>query len=168
MRFLRYIDSKFTLYDQKAYIISFIFFGVPLGYSFVQIMTILISGWEKYHFSMYNLIGNLTTNFLILSPFLINYIRHTKRFKKIYKKVIENSKNVYRVKALFTYSPFIKGSYYEICKDSYIMNFDKKNIIFIIDDNKKQYPIKNIINKFELDDIKEDRLRKLKKLKRIW
>lgn len=170
MRLLRYIDRKFTLYDQTAYMVSFIFFGMPIGYIFSQIVSILIHSWDKYHFSVYNLLGNMITNLVILTPIIINYIRHSRKYNKIYNKVTEktnNNKVKVKVKALYDYSSFIKGQSYEVVDEYFIMNNDKKAMLFIID-NQRTFPMKNIINKFELDDIKEDRMRKLKKLKKLW
>lgn len=168
MRFLRFIDRKFTFYDQKSYVISFLFFGAPIGYLFVQGIDVLVQGWEKYNFSAYNLLGNIITNLVILSPLIINYIRHTRKYNKIYKKIIENPNHKYKVKALYDYKNFIKDNVYDIEEEHIFMNFDKIGVLYIINNNNQYLPLKNIINKFELDDIKEDRLRKLKKLKKIW
>jgi hypothetical protein len=167
MKLLNYIDKKFTLQDQLVYIISFLFIGMPLGYLFSQGINILIYGWEKYHFNKYNLLGNITTNLLILTPLIINYIRHIKKYNKICKKILENYNHKYKIKALYDYKNFIKNDLYDIDTDYVFRNGDKKFEFFIMQ-NHNIYNMRNIINKFELDDIKEDRLRKLKKLKRIW
>lgn len=167
MRLLKYIDRKFTLYDQKTYMVSFVVFGMPLGYLFSQGVNVYMKGWSEYHFSIYNLIGNLITNLVILTPIIYNYIRHTKKYNKIFIKMRDNTNTKYKVKALYNYDVFTEGISYEISTESVFMNFDKHEFLYVLD-NHMTYPLKNIINKFELDDIKEDRMRKLKKLKRIW
>ena len=42
------------------------------------------------------------------------------------------------------------------------------NKIIVFDSNDNAYLLKNIINKFELNDIKEERLKKLKRLNKLW
>ena len=151
----KFIDKYQTYNDQVSYLKSMTYFGFPFGYIISKIFAIAIIGWEKWHFSFSDLF--IVFYLLILSPLIYNYFKHKKRYDNLIKKVNLNTNKDYTVKALYNYKHFIKGKSYKIRFDQFDNNF------YI-----EYYPLKNLINKFDLDDIKEERLKKLKKLKRFW
>ena len=180
MKFLRYIDKKLTSSKQKEQIIVYLFVGGPIGYIIGDIMKIVVLGWGKYHFSILNFIFTFLVELIITSPLIINYFLHVKKYKQLINKV--KSKKEFNVKSLFDFDDFKKDQYYKcyfteilnkkgrtipayyVCKNSQINNsgFFYSTRIYEVD-------LKETINKFELDDIKEDRLKKLKKLnKQPW
>lgn len=160
MSLLRFIDRKFSSQEQLDYLKGYLFFGAPLGF-------IVVEGFKyffmsNYNFSIFNLIGTIITDFLVASPLIINYFKHKNKYNKIVKKIKDNPK-LNKVKAILDYKNFIKGEVYELdIYDQYIFVFCKNNC------HIGQYRLKNCINKFELDDIKEERLNKLKKLNKLW
>lgn len=168
MRFFRFLDRKLTARRQKAIITSYLFFGVPVGYIGSQIAKIISLGWDKYQFSLLSMIFLFSFDILIMLPFIINYFRHRKKFNNIIKK-IEPDKEL-KVKALFDFDDFIKNHVYKIENISFLTNYGlyKNNSYLVVDSKGFHNRLKDIINKFELDDIKEERLKKLRKLKRLW
>jgi replication fork clamp-binding protein CrfC len=91
--------------------------------------------------------------------------------KKLLKKRFYDKTLVYKVKAIFDYKEFKKGELYEIDVDSYY-DKDKKLCFFVIPENyfpklSNMKVLDEIINKFELvDNIREQRRKKLKRLKK--
>ena len=186
MRLLNYFDKRYTLTEQKRFISSFLLFGMPIGYTFSQLIGILLISWDKYHFSYFNLFFTFIFDLLFCSPLIINYIRHIRRYNKIikrlnYLKPIESeSKNKFSVKALYDYRKFKKGESYfinifDLYKTKLIapkwkqLRFAKMSDNFIYIENEYDiHFLGEVINKFELNDIKEERRKKLEKLKRRW
>lgn len=157
MRFLNYIDRKFDYESQKRFTVT-----MPIGASFGYLLSEGIKmaiDWQKYKFDVSGFIFIIIFWLLILSPFIINRIKYEAKYKKILEKVISNSNKLnLNVKAKFDYDKFKKGELYKIdVHDTYL---------YILECNDIHY-FKNIINKFEFDDIKEERLKKLKRLKRL-
>jgi len=165
MKFLRYIDKKITFASQKRWLMSYLFIGIPISYLFTQTLMIVSLGWSEYklQFDIVNPFIVLFFNLLIISPFIINYFIHTKKYNNL-KKHFGTDKEV-KVKSLFDFDTFVKGESYIIYSDSFMFNsgMDKRTILLV-----SNYTLKNIVNRFELDDIKEQRLKKLKKLKRKY
>lgn len=187
MSLLTYMNRKMTAGSQSSYIHGYLLVGIPVGYGSTEILKMtVIYGWEKYNFSVGNLMSSLIFNGLIALPFIINYIRNRKKYKSILKKIEDKSIKSYKVKAVFDYDNFEKGKLYtfQVLEDdteltisnwkkitnNFVKMFPKKdrNILLVSDDQNSIHLLKNIINKFELDDIKEERMRKLKKLKKRW
>ena len=162
---LKYLDKKKTTSEQIIELKTFLFFGFPIGYVTVEVIKIIISGWLKYHFSIPNIIFTFIFDLVIFSPFIINYFLHKKRYKDIINKV-KNIKE-FKVRALFDYKSFVKGQSYT-CYFDEMFHSNKFKYYVCTNDGKNCYDyeieLKDVINKFELDDIKEDRLKKLKKL----
>jgi len=82
MRFLNWIDKKFTYREQKRYLISFLCFGVPFGYIFAQTIGIFVKGWSEYHFSIWNLFFTIIFDLLLVSPLIINCIKPKVRYMR--------------------------------------------------------------------------------------
>ena len=165
MKFFNLIDKWWTFGTQKSYLFSFFFIGLPFGYCFSQGILIVSKGWDKYNFNIFNMLFLILFDCLIVSPLIINYFRHKNKYKDILKKMYSYhlKENTVKVKAKFNYKSFIKGqSYYLELTDSL------KDIIYIIDEKNYYHSLKELINKFELDDIKTQRKLKLQKLKKLW
>jgi len=173
MRFLRYVDRKLTAESQKQQIKLFLFFGYPIGYLCVEIIKIIIFGWAKYNFSISNCIFTFILDVIIALPLIINYFLHKRKYKQIINKI--KDKSDFNVKALFDFQDFKKGQSYP-CYFDEILNKGKYSFTYYVcikhNTNGWYYweiELKNVINKFELDDIKDDRLKKLKKInKQPW
>lgn len=176
MKFLRYIDKKLTSSKQKEQIIVYLFIGGPIGYIIGDIMKIVFLGWNKYHFSILNFIFTFIVELLITSPLIINYFLHEKKYKQLINKV--KNKKEFNVRALFDFDNFKKDQSY-FCYFTEILNKKGKTInIYCVCKNSQnsnksgifystriyEVDLKETINKFELDDIRYDRLKKLKKL----
>lgn len=159
MSILNFVDKHYTYVEQVRYLKSMAFFGFPLGYILPKIYLIIAKGWENWHFSLSDLIVIVIVDLIWMSPFIYNYFKYEKKYLKTIKRISLNSNKEYKVKALFDYKNFIKGQTYKVY-------FDGVDQDFYIDDY--YYPLKNLINKFDLDDIKEERLNKLNKLKKLW
>jgi len=164
MHILNYIDNKFTIHDQESYLYNFWFFGMPVGISVTQLLLIFIEGWSKYHISYPSIIATIIIDVLLTLPFYINKRKYDKKYKLIIEKIKENKVKVKKVKAKFNYEGFIKGKSYDF--DDYILKFNSDKI-FVYDEDKCSYYLSHIMNKFELQDLKEERVRKLNKLKKI-
>jgi hypothetical protein len=168
MKLLNLIDKWWTFDSQKNYLFSFLFIGLPFGYFFTQGLLIVLKGWYKYHFDIFNMLFLILFDCLIVSPIIINYFRHKNKYndilKKLYSKHLEE-KNTVKVKAKFNYESFIKGQSYYLELANYDLLIDN---IYIIDEKNYYHSLKRLINKFELDDIKEQRKLKLEKLKKLW
>lgn len=160
MSLLKFIDRKFSSEEQLDYLKGYLFIGAPLGY-------IIVEGFKyffisSYYFSIINLIATIIIDLTIASPLIINYFKHKNKYNKIIKKIKDNPK-LNKVKAIFDYKDFIKGEVYDLdIYNQFIFVFCKNNY------HIGQYRLKNSINKFDLDDIKEERLNKLKKLNKLW
>lgn len=171
MMFLRYIDKKMTADKQKFQIKSFLFVGFPIGYSIVEILKLIVFGWAKYHFSISNCIFTFIFDVVLISPLIINYFLHKRKYKQFLNKI--KDKKEFKVRALFDYRNFVKGQSYT-CFFDQIFGKEKFtyficNRPFITNHDYSEIELKDNINKFELDDIKEDRLKKLNKLnKQPW
>jgi hypothetical protein len=185
MRLLRYIDDKWTFREQYDYIkrASII---LPFIIIIIEIIKYFII--KNYKFSPLYIIFSVFFNFIFYIPFIINSIKYNKKFKKIEKQILENyTTKLKTVKAKINYCSFIKNEVYElmVLKDTTTLTPSKWNIIFqllrnsktntsyinkiiVFDSNDNAYLLKNIINKFELNDIKEERLKKLKRLNKLW
>lgn len=154
----KFIDKYQTYNDQVSYLKSMTYFGFPFGYIISKIFAIAIIGWEKWHFSFSDLFIVFFVDLIILLPLIYNYFKHKKRYNNIVEKIQLEPNKEYTVKALYNYKNFFKNEHYKLS----IYEF---NEIYI---GSTFYTLKDLINKFELDDIKEERLRKLKKLKKLW
>lgn len=162
MSLLKFIDRKLAFKEQINYVKSYLFFGAPLGYIFYESLKYFFD--PKYTFSFGNLIVTIIVDLLFASPLLINYYKHTKKYNRMHKKIQENPKK--RVKAIFNYREFIKGESYEIQCDILMNNNENE---YVLDKNGYNWCfLKDNINKFDLDDIKEERLKKLKRLSKLW
>jgi len=157
MKLLNFIDKKINFNIQKVILSSFL--GGVIGSLTFEIVRILFV--KGYDFNIYRTISFLIFYLLIYSPFIVNYIRLTKRYNKIYKLYQENPK--INVKAKFDYKSILKNQSYEIVAYEKSGRLSGKLYLYLHD--KHLFNLKNVINKFELDDIKEERFRKLKKLK---
>lgn len=181
MNLLTYIDKKLTFIEQISYLKSYLFFGAPLGYIFGEVLKYFLL---TYKFSISQLFFTILLNLLIASPLIINYYKHMKKYNRLIKKIRENSK-LDKVKAIMNYEGFIKGESYNFtCLEQAKLtpsqwssiisifisssSFLEKNLIVILGINNKPHILKSIINKFDLDDIKEERLKKLKRLSKLW
>jgi hypothetical protein len=164
MKLLNYIDKKFSYNAQRRFTIS-LPIGAVVGYLLAEGMTLLIKGWQKYNFNLGGLIFEIFLWLIILSPFIYNRFKYEAKYKKILEKVKTKENNF--VKAKFDYDYFKKGQTYSISlyndnlyintvkgwgKSGYTSNF---------------HDFKGVVNKFEYDDLKEERLKKLKRLKRL-
>jgi len=185
MRLLRYLDKKYTLTEYKRFIITFFCFGAPFGYVFAQVTGILVISWEKYNFSFFNLFFTGFCDVLICSPVIINYIRHTIRYNKIIKRLDHikpdnrSDEKKFSVKALYDFKNYKKGESYTInisdlyhtklipAKWKQLNPFKIFDNFIYIENSTNIHFLGEIINKFELNDIKEDRRKKLKKLQKI-
>lgn len=152
----KFIDKYQTYGSQVSYLKSMLYFGFPAGYIISKVFIILVKGWENFHFSFVDLFIVVLFDLLFLSPLIYNYFKYEKKYLNLIKKISLDNKE-HTVKALYNYKKFVKGKSYKIRFDQFDNNF------YI-----EYYPLKNLINKFDLDDIKEERLKKLKKLKRFW
>lgn len=165
--------NKFMIFGtQKRYLISFLFFGVPIGYLVGEGIKIWMYSWIKYHFSIESLLFTLFFDLILISPLIINYFIQMKKQKLLIKRYY-NKTLIYKVKAKFDYKEFKKSELYEIHAEDFIVNNDKKIYFFVIPTNNFPHPanmeaLEDIINKFELvDNLKEQRRKKLKKLTKI-
>lgn len=178
MKFLlNYVNKKMTFADQKRWIIFYCCVGFPLGYLFSQVISLWLLSWEKYNFTIGNLLYNILFNFIIFSPILIAFFKNRKKYKELINTINkdESDKINIKLKCIFDYG-YIKGD------NDYIRN-EIYDIQFLIPGNEKpqrkltydddlyvpseyKYPhkLKTIINKFDISSIKIDRKRKLKKL----
>ena len=180
MGLLKFIDNKLSFDRQRSYLISFLFFGVPIGG-----LTIWSKGWDKYNFSISSLIFSLIMDLMIASPLIINYIRQIKKYNLIVKK-FHNKTLSFRVKAKMSFSlslnssEFVKDRMYEIqvFDETYIHKvwhhpntwFHSDFDIVIICDNKWRSTTNffDVINRFEIvDNLKEERKKKLERLQKI-
>ncbi len=160
-------------------------FSVPFGYLISQGVLIYLKG-ENYHFSLRHFILFLFLHILILLPLIINHFKCKKKLKCIFnyyiKKKFEKNEHKILVKALFDYKVFIKGKSYEIYMNDldFLLWCNSNKELEILDlktdlqsrslffSSFPEYDFKEIINKFEIDDIKENRRKKLKKLNKFW
>jgi len=169
MRLLNYLDRKFEFSKQKNYLFGYLFFGYPFSYMLIHaILYIWIEKDTLFIDMVYDFIRNFIFNILIVSPLIINYFRYKKKYNHIVNKIHENYLNGnFCVKAKFDFKEFKKNQSYPL--DYYTLKrISKKTPIFVLTNGayNRTYLLKNYINKFELDDIKEERLKKLKKLKK--
>lgn len=174
-----FINKIFTLKSQKIYLISY-GIGIPIGYLLVD----LISGFSGV--TMMDICVRLLFSLFLVSPVLINYIREIRKYKKLLKKIDnkdynkngESNDDSYTIntdiyyKAKFNekdYPPFIKGkSYPIIIKTHHQHSYYEIREISIETESGYDVGIKDIINKFDLVlNLKEERAKKLKKLKRV-
>ena len=162
---LNYIDRKFSYDAQKRFTIIMPI-GAILGYLLSECVTLLIFGWQKYHFIGRDTFIMIFIWLFVLIPFIINRFKYNAKYKKILKKVKnnQNSDLISKVKAKFDYQSFKKGEVYTII-ESDLHHIDGS---LFINNDEGLFHFKRIINKFEFDDIKEERLKKLKKLKRLY
>lgn len=173
MWLVNYIDKKMTASLIRNWLKSFLLFGLPVGYLTSQILRILSIGWSKYHFDiiylLFSFLNLVIFDFLIALPFIISQIRSRKKYKKLYNRIIkeykENNIKTNKVKCIYNFEEFEKGESYEVIN---ISIQPLKNIGEIVIIKNRLHILKDIINKFNIDDIKEERLKKLKKLKNIW
>jgi hypothetical protein len=158
MKLLNYID-KHTTYNAQRRLLTSLPLGAVFGYSLAQIIVLVDKGWQKYNFDIVSLIILFVLWSIVLSPFIINRFKCEAKYKRILTKINTKEKNF--VKARFDYSQFKKGQSYpiSIINDNIYLNFSYFT--------GPIYDLKGVINKFEYDDLKEERLRKLKRLKRI-
>ena len=177
MKLLTLIDRKIIFRSQKGYLKSYLFFGLPFGYIVGELFKLILVGWSNYSFQ-YNIIGiavNLIVGLIIAGPFIINYFRQNKKLKSIIKKH-RNKTLVYNVKCIINYKKFVKGELYEI--EVYPNEVNRRRLpkwycssvknLYVVGDNGLAYELEEIINKFELvDNIKEERKKKLKKLEKL-
>lgn len=162
MFLLKYIDKKLTYKLIKNYIKSFLFFGAPIGIIIGEsIKVIIYGGFSKYveNFNIDVIFFTIFFDILIISPFIINYIKHKKRYKNIIKKINLLKPENLKVRALYNYEHFIKGQTYLL---------EARYNSYIIRSNYELYIFEYCINKFELEDIKEERKKKLKKIKKLF
>lgn len=166
MGLLKFIDKKTTFQQQKNFLKSFFFIGIPVGFLFGQSLNILLFGWAKYNFNIYVLMIHVLTCLIIMSPLIINYFKYTKMYKLIMEK--HNKKTLtYKVKSkmnfrIYDRSVFNKDKIYDI------KIFDKEILIIDNDQWRSTYDFIDFINKFEIvNSIKEDRKKKLEKLNLI-
>jgi hypothetical protein len=166
MFFGKTLNKKFTLKQQKKLARNFLRFVVPGGYGIGQVLTIIILGWTKYHFGLYhfgvyNFISTIIIDFLICSPYFINIIKYTKRYNYAVK-FFERNKNP-QVKCVYDCVFFEVGEIYTLVL--------KDNVLHVSSEGGTWYQYryymnyKEVVNKFELIDLKGERLKKLKKLK---
>lgn len=66
---------------------------MPIGYGIGQILTIIIIGWTKYQFGVFNFFSTLIFDLLLASPFLVNIVRYTKKYNYAVK-FFEKNKNI--------------------------------------------------------------------------
>ena len=167
-----------TADKQRFQIKSFLFVGFPIGYSVIEIIKLIIFGLSKYHFSIPNCIFTFVFDSFLISPLIINYFLHKIKYKQLINKIKDRSE--FNVRSLFDFNDFKKGQSY-VCYFTEIIN--KKGITtptYYVCKNSQtatlklglfyyEIELKDAINKFELDDIKQDRLKKLNKLnKQPW
>lgn len=178
MKFLlNFVNKKMTFADQKRWIIFYCCVGFPLGYLFSQLLSVLVISWEKYNFTISNLLYNIIFNFLIFSPILIAFFKNKKKYKKLLT-IINNEdgdKINIKLKCIFDYGyiksdkEFIKNEIYDI---QYLIGGNEKpkrkltynDDLYVPSEYKYPHKLKTIINKFDISSIKIDRKRKLKKL----
>lgn len=177
MGILKIIDKKTTFQQQKNFLKSFFYIGMPVGYLFGQGLNILLFDWAKYNFNIYVLINHIITCLIIISPLIINYFKYTKMYKLIIEK--HNKKTLtYKVKSkidfrIYDRSIFTKDKIYDIqiieksVPVSKIRNYHKLILLIDNDQWKSTYNFIDFINKFEIVDIKEERKKKLEKLNLI-
>lgn len=180
MGLLKYINKKMTFGSQCSYLSSYFFFGMPIGYGIGEGIRVLIDG-QKYHFNFSNFIFGIIINLLIITPFLVNYFIQMKKFKFIINKHLADKNKKLKVKAIMDYSTiYEKGKSYEIeivqkrSKQSLfqrILRNPNYTITVFYEDTsfiwQSRSTLLGIINKFELDDIKEERRKKLARLKKL-
>lgn len=192
MGLLKIIDKKFDFSTQRRYLISFLFFGVPVGYLMGQGISIWTKGWDKYNFSIGSLLFSLSIDLLIMSPLIVNYFIQRKKFnliiKKFHKTICEQSQSTrpiglqtstLKVKASLPSKEFKEGEVYDIQILSHtyaVSKWYRPNTLFlnscdILIINKNKWRSTNnfydIINKFELvDSLKEERKKKLERLQK--
>lgn len=157
MKLINYINRKMSVKSQRITIISYLFFGYPIGQIFSTLLIIYAGGGVKnIHYQPY--ITTFIISVLILSPIIISYYLNVKKYKNFIKKV--KDKNEIKVICLYNISAFIKNNKYDvICYDI------GKNELFIHNGREILY-LKDNINYFDIDDLSENRRRKLKKLNR--
>lgn len=165
MNLLKFIDSKLTASEQSWHLKTYMFIGAPLGCITVEVSKYFFI--STYKFNILTLILTFIIDLLIATPFIINYFKHKKKYDRIVKKIQDNPK-LNRVKALFNYRNFIKNESYEL--KSFLFDNKKNKTIYIDSGNNlySYYTLKDNINKFDLDDIKEERLQKLKKINKLY
>lgn len=166
---MRFLDRLFTIKQQRVYLTMFLFFGMPIGYLCGQGITILSKGWNNYHFEPLNMIVTLFADFILITPLIINHFKYQSKYTKIFNKYLENKNKNYQVKAVFNYDNFVKGETYQIFEKSHLFNvgMNKKIYLCMEDCEGNLYNLEDLINKFDLNDIKEERRKKLKKLNRF-
>lgn len=172
----KYIDKKLPYKSIKSYVQSFLFFGAPVGLIAVEITKIIVYGGfsaYKEKFDINAIFFTLFLDIVISLPFIINYIKHKRRYKKILQKLDDKEEQKpkdkkHYVRALYNYKDvFIKGEIYELEPNWGWIRPLKNGYNIIKNNSYSTYKLEDYINKFELEDIKEERRKKLKKLKRI-
>lgn len=155
-----FLDRKLTLKYQLTIIKSYCFFGVPVGMFLPEIIMIFVN--DKYTYNYESSIYTFVIDMIVISPMIYNYIRHIRIYNKLMSKLdFMDTTDTYDIKAKYNYNDFQKGEIYKIEVDSYSGHF-------YISNTYRNYSIKDIINKFDVDDIKDKRRRKLNKLKSIY
>ena len=170
---LRLLNKYSVFGSQKRYLLSLLFFGLPFGFLIGEGLKIWTKSWATYHFNIGNLLFTIFFDLIIFSPLIINYFIQMKK-KKLLTERYYNKTLIHKVKAIFDYKEFKKGELYEIEVDNFFANNDKKLCFFVIPTNNfpriaNMKVLDEIINKFELvDNIREQRRKKLKKLQKIF
>jgi hypothetical protein len=152
MKLINYINKKLSVKKQRLIITSYLLFGYPISQIFSTLIIIYIN--DKIHYLSYIMVFIIIVFFL--SPIIISYYLNVIKYKKLIKKV--RHKNDIVVTALYSHLEFIKNEKYNVvCYDI------DKNEIFVY--NHKNYlPLKDNINYFDVDNLSENRKKKLKKL----
>jgi hypothetical protein len=160
-----FLNKKSNLKDQRSYLTIYLYFVVPLGYLISQGVSILTKGWSQYHFNATSFASLIIMDLLLVSPLIYNYYKQSRKYKKILRKF--DPRFPCNVKAIFDYRNFAKNQIYRLEDNSVLIDagMSKLRYVRVIDNNGIGYNLEDIVNKFELDDIKEERKKKLLKLK---
>lgn len=156
MKLINYINKKFSAKTQRLIVIIYLFIGFPIGQLFSTFVVIYTQGAENIHYQSY--INAFILNVLFLSPIIISYYLNVRKYKTFINKV--KDKNEIVVTSLYNHLGFIKNEKYTvICYDI------GKDAFFVFNDNNLLY-LKDNINYFDVDNLSENRKKKLKKLNR--
>lgn len=160
-----FLDKRFTIKGQTRFMFTYGLVGLPIGFLVGEIIDYSYN-LETYTFNFgFLFYFSLLLIILIYIPIGLNYYRHNRRFKKFVAYVEDfDSRNhggdIY-VKALYDYKDYKKG---ELLRVIYTIT---SPYFILLDSPKDIYILRHVFNHFELVDLKNDRRRKLKKLKKV-
>ena len=159
MTILRFFNKHFTYRQQKGWINSMAF-GILFSAIGLSIYWAIHNNQHIFRLLIHfisTIIVDAVFFSLVLLPIIINVWRSNRKLKRLKEKISKDDGNVVKIVAIFDFKESIKkGEVYEVKGEGLTtMYIHEKDTIVIIND---------IINKFDIDSLRESRLRKLKKL----